>query len=300
LERYQTERPVFFGIGSSLFGIATEPHDAEHARRAVILLNAGADSHIGSNRMHVTLARRWCRRGAVVLRIDLAGIGDSATRAGCPDDEVFPPAALEDLRAAIEFVTARYPAAEITMAGLCSGAYHALRAAVTGLPVSCILMLNPQNYFWDDDMTFNDLQVAEVVRNPGVYRLRVLSAFAWRRLLSGQVNVWRIIMIFIQRLMLAMESSCRDLARHLRIRLPRDLGWELEEVASRGVRMIFVFARGEPGIGLLRLQAGSSVRKLGARCRLRILESGDHTFTHSSTRTALEDALTDELFGQIQ
>jgi hypothetical protein len=32
-------------------------------RRAIVLVNAGADFHIGANRMYVELARDWARHG---------------------------------------------------------------------------------------------------------------------------------------------------------------------------------------------------------------------------------------------
>lgn len=293
-----TEQMVSFGPDGALFGVLTEPVARSGASRAVILLNAGADHHIGANRLHVSLARHWAPQGCVVLRMDLAGIGDSATRTSRPDDEAFPPAAIDDIRAAIQFIQSRYGALNITLAGLCSGAYHALRAAVAGLPVNCIVMCNAQNYFWSEGMTLSDLQEAEVVRNPGVYRERVFSAGAWRRLLRGDVNIHRVVMIYAQRLRWTMESSIRELARGLGIRLPRDLGWELQDIRARGVKMVFVFARGEPGIGLLKLQAGSTVERLGDACRVRIVASGDHTFTDSSARAVLEDVLSEELFAR--
>jgi hypothetical protein len=140
------------------------------------------------------------------------------------------------------------------------------------------------------------LQVAEVVRNPSLYRRRVLSIAAWRRLFSGRVNIWRIVMIFVQRPLLSIESRFRDLARRLGIRLSNDLGWELEELAARGVRIAFVFARGEPGIDLLKIEGGSSVGRLGPRCRVRIVEDADHIFSHSGPRAILENMLSEELF----
>ena len=291
-----TERPVFFGSDAVLFGIVTEPGDREIRRRAVVILNAGADHHIGPSRMHVSLARRWARHGYLVLRMDLAGIGDSGTRCGRPDDDSFPPAALDDVLAGIEFVKARYGVRDIALAGLCSGAYHTLRAAVAGAPVTRIFMVNPQNFFWKKGVTLNDLQVAEVVRNPSLYRQRVLSIAAWRRLFSGRVNIWRIVMIFVQRPLLSIESRFRDLARHLGIRLSHDLGWELEGLAARGVRIAFVFARGEPGIDLLKIEGGSSVGRLGPRCRVRIVEDADHIFSHRGPRAILENMLSEELF----
>jgi pimeloyl-ACP methyl ester carboxylesterase len=290
-----TERPALFGADAVLFGIVTEPPSGELCRGSVILLNAGADYHTGPCRMYVSMARRWARRGYVVLRMDLAGLGDSATSPGKPDNDLFPPAALDDIRTAIEFVRDRYGSGEITLGGLCNGAYHALRAAAAAMPVNRIFLINPQNYFWTEGTPIDEVQVAEVVRNPGVYRERVLSARAWKRLVSGQVNIRRIVKIYIHRSVLALDSIFRDLARRLGVHLSNDLGRELEQITARGVRVLFVFARGEPGIELLKLQGGSSVRRLGERCRVHVIDGADHVFTQSGTRAVLEQILTDEL-----
>jgi alpha-beta hydrolase superfamily lysophospholipase len=291
------ERPVLFGAEAGLFGVVTEPRRGEIRRRGVILVNAAADNHIGAARMYVTLARRWARRGYVVLRMDFAGIGDSATHPTRPDDEVFPPTALDDMRAAIDLMRNRYGVGELTLAGLCSGGYHALRAAVAALPVNRILLVNPQNFFWRQGDSLENLQLSEVVHNPGLYKKRVFSFVAWRRLFTGRVNLWRIVKIYAHRPALALQSALRYVARRLRIRLPNDLGRELEEVAARGIQTTMVFARGEPGLELLRVQGGTAaVRHLGDKCRVRILDSGDHTFSHRGPRAVLEDVLSLELF----
>jgi alpha-beta hydrolase superfamily lysophospholipase len=295
-EAIRTERPVFFGADALLFGIVTQPAPNEVRRRAVILLNAGADFHVGASRLYVSMARRWAQHGYVVLRMDLGGLGDSGTRPGRAADEVFPQEAMDDIRAAIEFVRGSYGVSDVTLAGLCSGAYHALRAAVAGLSVNRILMVNPQNYFWKPGETLQDLQLVEVVRNPGVYRERVFSLAAWKRMVSGRVNVLRIVKIYLQRPLLAAESTLRDIARGLHLRLPNDLGTELEEVVARGVRVVFVFARGEPGIDLLKLQAGNSVKRLAGRCRIHTIKGGDHVFTLSGPRAIMEKIVSEELF----
>jgi pimeloyl-ACP methyl ester carboxylesterase len=250
--------------------------------------------------MYVSLARQWARRGYVVLRLDLGGIGDSATGASCLDDEVFPPQAIADICSAVEFLRKRYGVGDVTLAGLCSGAYHALRAAAASLAINRILMVNPQNYFWKTGMTLNGLQLAEVVHNPGLYRERVFSMAAWKRVFSGRVNIGRIAMIYLQRPWLAMESTFHEIARRLRIHLPNDLGWELEEIAGRGIHSVFVFARGEPGIGLLKLQGGSAVDRLGKRCKVHVIEGGDHIFSQSGPRSRMERILTDELFARVE
>jgi alpha-beta hydrolase superfamily lysophospholipase len=291
-----TEQPVFIASEAMLFGIITEPHHSDKRRRAVVLLNVGAEHHIGSSRMYVSLARRWARHGYTVLRLDLAGLGDSGTQPGQQQNEAFPVRALDDIRAAIEFMRSQYSAVDITLGGLCSGAYHALRAAVVGLPVTRILVINPMNFFWAEGITAYEIQRSvDVARNLSFYRERLFSATIWRRILTGELNIWRILRILIHRPLLALESALRDLARHLRFRLPHDLGWELEEIGARGVKVVFVFSRGEPGLDLLKLHAGSSVRRLGNECHVHVIDGADHIFSQSAPRALLERILSDEV-----
>jgi alpha-beta hydrolase superfamily lysophospholipase len=290
-----TERPVFFTSQAVLFGIVSEPPLGEIPRRAIILVNAGADYHIGATGMYVGFARRWARRGCVVLRMDLAGLGDSATRPGRPDNEVFPPAAVDDIRAAAEWVRAQYAVRDIALGGVCSGAYHVLRAAVAAVPVDRILMINPEVFFWDESMSIHDMQLVELVGKKA-HRGKMFSLATLKRLLGGGVNIRYVLKMYYGRLSLALESKFRNFARFLRIRLPNDLGSELEEVGARGVQMVFVFARGERGIALLEMQSGISIGRLGGRCRMHIIDGADHVFSKFASRTALEEILTEELF----
>jgi hypothetical protein len=125
-----------------------------------------------------------------------------------------------------------------------------------------------------------------------------VTAGAWKRMLTGQVNVWRIVRIYCHRPLLTLQAVLREAASALRIRLPWDLGSELEELGARGLRIVFVFSRDDPGMDLLKLQAGSSIRRLGERCRRHIIEGGDHTFTHAASRGALQRILSEELFAR--
>lgn len=290
------ERPVAFGQDSQLFGVITEPAQGESSRRAVVFPNTGTDFHMGASRMYVTLARTWARRGYYVLRMDFSGIGDSGARAGRPDNDVFPDTALEEMRAGIKLMRDRYGIQELTLCGLCSGAYHSLRAAAAGLDVQRILMVNPQNYFWKDGSPLDEgMHVAEAVRNPGIYRQRVGSLQAWKRVLKGEVSLWRIARVYTMRSFLTLELALRDAARYLRIKLPQDLGWELEDIARRNIHMAFIFSTGELGIPLLKLQAGLSLKRLGERCPIHVIEGADHTFSRSGARSLMAKMLTQEL-----
>jgi hypothetical protein len=231
--------------------------------------------------------------------MDFAGIGDSPTRPGNADDEVFPSEAVDDIRSACAFLRSRYAIADMAVAGLCSGAYHALRAAADGVAVNRILMVNPQNYFWRKGMTLEQIQLAEVVHNPSLYSKRFFSFRAWLRMFSGQVDVRRIAGIYLMSLWLACEALVRNIGRPLGLRLPSDLAGDLERIVTRGTRVTFLFARGEPGIALLKLQAGSMLSRLGDRCKVRILSGGDHIFSRRESRIAMENVLSEELFSPV-
>lgn len=287
-----TERAVRFGPGEILFGIASEPRRGEERRRGVVLLNNGADYHIGASRMYVPLARHWARSGYAVLRMDLDGLGDSGVRPGGPVNEVYPPAALEDVRAAVDFMREQYGASDLTVGGLCSGAYHALGAAVAGLPLNRILMINPEAFSWTEDAPPS----AQNVTVGGALSARALSAAHWKKLLSGQVSAARGLTVLSRRLALTLGSHLRALLRTLRINLPSDAARQFEQIARRGVQVTIVFARGEPGIELLQLQAGSALQRLRERCHVHVIGGGDHTFTPSSSRMVLQWFLSDELF----
>jgi hypothetical protein len=58
---------------------------------------------------------------------------------------------------------------------------------------------------------------------------------------------------------------------------------------------VFVFAYGEPGLEMLRIQGGSSVARLGERCSIHTIHEADHTFSKRSAQAALESCLSYDL-----
>jgi hypothetical protein len=124
----------------------------------------------------------------------------------------------------------------------------------------------------------------------------MLSPAYWKRVVTGQVDLGRVLRIYRHRMTLAVGAALRNAARRLGIPLPRDLGREIEGIAARGIQLVFVFARGEAGIELLKLQAGNSLRRIGARCRIHVIDGADHVFSRADSRSRLEATLSEELF----
>jgi alpha/beta superfamily hydrolase len=290
------ERPAVMRSSPMLFGIVTHPPEGEVRRRGVILLNSGGDHHIGPRRLYVSLAREWAKRGYVVMRMDLSGLGDSAAQPGQPRNELFPRGAVEDIRVAVDYMRNRYALRDVTLAGMCSGASHAVRAVMEGVRIDRVLAINPLVFFWQDGIDVNDVQPWEVVHKPAAYLGQIRSLRAWRRLLFGDVSIWRVAQIYLHRPMMALQSQLRNLARGLHFRLKNDLGRELKDLKSRGVRVVFLFSRGDAGMRLLQLQTGLSAKELAKRYTIRIIDGADHEFTRSGARAALAQTLSEELY----
>jgi alpha-beta hydrolase superfamily lysophospholipase len=155
-----TERIVTVGdIG--LFGIVSERADAPTGPTGaptgpmVILFNAGVINHVGPARLWVDFARRWAAGGVRALRFDLSGLGDSPTRPGQRQDEMYPPEAFDDLGEVVAAMAPDGPG-DVILTGLCSGGYHSIEGAMAlGIGNVCVinpvLTAQPAEIYADDD-----------------------------------------------------------------------------------------------------------------------------------------------------
>jgi len=274
----------------TVFGVLTSPRESTAPRAGILLLSAGATHRIGPSRLYVTLARQWAELGYSVFRMDVSGIGDSRPHEGEPENVVYTPHAGADIGKTADWLRARAGVKECYALGLCAGAYHALKAAVGGVPLDGVVMINPLTFFWKDGMSLDEkLADQRVIAGAAYYRKNVFSAETWRKMFRGEVNVLNVAQVVLSRFYVSFRHTMRDVARVLRLHLDDDLGRELEHVAGRGTNMVFVFADHEPGIELLRLQGGSTVGRLRGRHKLevKIIPGADHTFTGWAARQQL-------------
>lgn len=272
-----------------LFAIAARP--AAAPTRAVILLNAGAVGRIGPNRLYAELCRRFAEEGALAIRCDLSGIGDSLPREGENENVVYHGRAIDDVAAAVRWAQAA-GAREIVVAGLCSGAYHALRAALAGLPIDTIVVINPLTFHYVPGAPL-DVAAFRITADAARYRKSVTSGASWRKLLRGEVKLSRIATVLWHSVRGRVVNTAKNVLRALHVPLRDDLGSELETLARRGVAIRFVFADEDPGRAMLHDEGGPVVERLAARGKLaiRTIEGADHTFTPRWTHAALLDAV---------
>jgi hypothetical protein len=110
------------------------------------------------------------------------------------------------------------------------------------------------------------------------------------------VSIWRVAQVYLNSAGLAVHTQLRNIARGLHIRLKNDLGQELKSLKARGIRVVFVFSRGDAGMRLLQLESGLSAKELDKRYRICTIDGADHEFTRSAARAALGQALSQELY----
>ena len=288
----------FIDADSILFGVTSRPvpqmaGSSPPRRVGILLLTAGAIHHVGPNRLHVTLARKWATEGHVVLRVDVSGIGDSHTRAGELENIVYGHRASEDVTMALRHLRAQPEVDRVVVMGLCSGAYHGLKSAVAGESIDVLVPINPVTFFWKDGMSL-DYPAHIVASESHRYAQTIFKRASWMKLARGEVHVAAFLQLIFRRLLSLVEHHLRNFARRIGRPLAHDLGVELESIAAQGVRVDFLFANGDPGIDLLRLQGGSTVPRLRAQNHLQVhvIKGPDHTFTPMWSHAPLIDRLT--------
>lgn len=290
------ETAEYLDPDATLFGIVSAPAGKPRPARAIVLLNAGAINHVGAGRLSVELARRWAARDYLVLRFDIAGVGESRPWPGDPENVVYSPAAVRDVEKALTYLRERWGVGDVIALGLCSGAYHGFKGAVQGLPLRRVAVINPLVFFWQPGMSlaYPDYKVSQAMAR---YRQSLWQLDKWRKLFQGKVDLRGAAGILSRRLALRGASLARDVARLAGRPLPNDLGLELQAVDRRGIRLHFVFASGDPGEDLLRTQAGAALGRLlrSGRITIRRIDGPNHSFTPAWSRVALTRVLEEEL-----
>jgi pimeloyl-ACP methyl ester carboxylesterase len=280
------------GLGKGL-GVLAEPlAGVSRSGHAVLLLNSGSTRRIGLSRMWVDLARRWGARSTVVLRMDLAGIGDADPYPGRDANMSYPHEASQDIRAAIDQLMAVDGVRQVHAIGLCSGAYHALRSARDGHPVASITLINPLVYLNAEGLIVEDDAPDPAYKLYGAvdrYKRALLNPSKWWKLLSGQVAVSQALSATTRRLGIMVRARLGRLRALVGLASANSLGQVLSQVMARGVKVNFIFAGDDPGLRMLTEQARDVVdkqRRLG-NLTLQVVEGADHVFVDVVQRERL-------------
>lgn len=284
-----TETPMMFGESGKLFGMLCRPTTPGHDGACAILLNAGANSHIGWARMNVEFARKLAASGIASLRIDVAGLGDSAPVAGRNPQIMYDLAPREDVGAAID-VLAGQGFSHHVLIGLCSGAHTAFHTALADARVDAAVMVNLQKFIWRDDYSLA-VAVSQAYRATSAYQRGAWRLETYKRLWRGEIDARGIALELGRRMARMTAARVRDIGR-----LFGEGGDETSLVRrcfrtldARGARLLLVYSADDGGLDELALHMGAGGRRLRALqgVEIAIIEGADHNLSQQAAREKL-------------
>lgn len=283
-----TEEAVFIETCPQSFGILTRPLKSERrSDTAVLLLNAGANHHIGPNRMYVTLARHLAKMGFPSLRLDIPGIGDSAKGAGSAREQIYSSSAVQVVQAAMTHLETRICAKRFILLGLCSGAYMAFQTAARDPRVSTQILINPQTFEWKEGDTLES-RMRQSYKSTGIYLTSLSKTSTLKRMIFGQVDIKGISSVLCRRLIARSAMTAKSLTTFALKRKPFEshVRQTFRKIAERGTDTLFLFAADDVGLELTTLHFGTHARGISRQKNIDLatFEGADHTFTRKIPR----------------
>lgn len=288
------EQPVWLG-GGRLFGILCAPRERLPAGTAVIFPNTGGNHHVGDGRIFVTLSRQLARLGVAALRLDVAALGDSpaaARQMSIPS--IYSPPPCADVCAAVEWMRAR-GFRRIVLAGVCSGAYLSLHAALANAGVSGLVMANLVKFRWD---LADDAAAGSKLQSIRGYLVAARKPENWQRLLSGEIHAWPIVSSLAGRV--ARRAAERHARLMARLRGAADIATvsgfachAMGELNRRGVYTDFLYGTGDLGLEEAAFCFGGDMKALSEleRVKLHTLPCLDHSLFLPESRQAFAEFL---------
>ena len=154
--------------------------DAGDGDVGVVMVTGGSQTRVGSHRMYERLAAALSAAGVSTLRFDRRGVGDSSG-----SDSGFRRSG-EELAGAVELLRRERPGLrKIFGFGLCDGATAlCLSSARAGL--DGVILVNP----WLVEAEAGAPPPAAVRHH---YRQRLLSREGWKKILTGQINIGKLL-----------------------------------------------------------------------------------------------------------
>lgn len=289
-----TETPLTFGPEGQLFGILSRP-EGTTPESVVIIGNCGHDPHYGPGRQATTLARRLAASGVACLRIDFAGLGDSAPLPGKENvrAHVFSEDRTPELRAAVDTME-KMGFRRFGLQGTCSGAYHAFYAALADPRISTLMIVNIPLF----TLPRLDLvgHLDQRWQPPLYYARKVFSPGSWGRLLRGERDLGLALRTQLFHAPLRVLGHLQGLGRRLGLMPRRSFAWtSMATLARRGVRTLFVFSAADADSEAFAKEFGRKGEGLAAfpGSEMKIVPGMDHGLMKAHERGIAEGLMTD-------
>lgn len=285
------EEPVRFGPSGMLFGMMVEPARLMDDERlpAVLLLNTGGDHHIGPHRLYVPLARELASLGFSVLRMDLDGLGDSGPVSAGPRSEGYPATALRDMAEGLQFLQTVKGKSRVVAGGMCSGAFHALRAAREGMSLDAVIAINAPLYYHPGD-PFGLAAARELEARR--LRLTVSSPAGWAKVVTGKTDFRYNVRAVTRYAMKYAKRSIADIVATA----TRKGSVEADSLPT-DCDTFLIYSSTDAGLFFLETEGATQLRRRRQQknFRMTVVEGPDHTFRDLRWQRHLSNLVTEYL-----
>lgn len=183
-ENSARETPVSIPTASArkIRVILHPPCPPQKPSHAIIFCHGWTGNRLGPHRIFVKAARRLSRQGALCMRIDFTGRGnsDGTTASGSIQQMI------SDTRAAINFIQQKYPNLPLYLLGICSGGKVAIGAACDEPGIQGLVL-------WSGE-ALGHLRHAGTNRRKTMFALteylkKLKSPQTWKKIMSGGINL---------------------------------------------------------------------------------------------------------------
>ncbi|MDR5739484.1 MULTISPECIES: alpha/beta fold hydrolase [unclassified Caballeronia] len=276
------ERPVCIGE-EGIFGILCEPRLAASRGAVYLLANTSSSSRVGDSRLSVRIARDLARRGIASLRFDARGRGDSPAVPGIahsdtPYNRIYNPVATQDTAAAARWLS-RQGYKSILSFGICSGGYHALKAAVIETAITGVVAVNIPTFKQPEDKTAEGMR--ESTRNSMAgYAASMFELNKWKAILRGDKNLLRVLGFIGSYVTTRARSRIADAFRLDSLtHTPPEQATTPQSIAraldAKGVRTVLVYGSYDAGLDVLAAHCGKLGTRLARYRSVRVLTFSD-------------------------
>ena len=283
-----------FVFGDGLAGVLTRPEGPGIAGRSAIWLNSGRNHHIGWARQTVETSRRLARAGVAVLRMDLAGIGDSPAHAHTPPAALYHDGGGADVAAALDEMARRGHARPWVM-GACSGAYRAFHSAVEDPRIAGIVLVNQLCFLWDASYAVH--LSAWMRARPHEFEAEAKRAESGEAAATGGLSglPWRL----AKKLVRVGLDLYRKLALAGSARRPGPIEAKFRALSARGCAVSVVITEGDKSVSELELHTGPDGERIAGLPGVEILRltDSDHSLSPKPARDRLAHHLVARLAG---
>jgi pimeloyl-ACP methyl ester carboxylesterase len=252
------ERPVLIE-DHQLFGILCEPRTVLARNSVLLIANTSASSHVGDSRLSVRIARELARRGIASLRYDARGRGDSPPeegdmKPGKPFTHIYAPCATEDTADAARWLAAK-GFRNIVSFGICSGAYHALRAAIVEPALTGVVTVNIPTFTMPRQTSLD--RTRDAARNSlAGYAISVFDPAKWKRVFRGERSIMPIVKFIASNLTTRVRTRVVDALgldrrQSASKEVPAEPGAMLHALDAKGVRTVLVYGAYDSSMDML-------------------------------------------------